>query len=298
APLEPTGVTATPNDDGTLSVTGSGEPGSEVTVTFPDGSTGTATVNPDGTWGPVTSTAPQTSGDVTASQEDEAGNVSGETGFFVLVPPLGSGPGSSLPELPSGEQSGGTGTAGTGAGEDVRRAFSNEGTIAGTLRWIDNLGSDERGTGHPAGFEASGLSGGGLSISLGDGSQGAEITTFGRDGRTYLTVGLDGSGSVEWSVTGPGGGGLPAWVVRQSDEQVLILWPADEADVALEIRIRKGDGTEAVIPVSVDRVSGEVIQTGATQLVLDASAAVEDRLTFLSNRAANETARLLQALKE
>ncbi|MFP1633652.1 DUF4347 domain-containing protein, partial [Zhengella sp. ZM62] len=79
APLEPTGVTATPNDDGTLSVTGSGEPGSQVTVTFPDGSTGTATVNPDGTWGPVTSTAPQTSGDVTASQEDEAGNVSGET---------------------------------------------------------------------------------------------------------------------------------------------------------------------------------------------------------------------------
>ena len=67
------------NSDGTLSVSGTGEPGSTATVTFPDGTTGTAPVAPDGTFGPITSATPQTSGDVTATQEDAAGNPSPAT---------------------------------------------------------------------------------------------------------------------------------------------------------------------------------------------------------------------------
>ncbi|EDM70218.1 surface adhesion protein, putative [Roseobacter sp. AzwK-3b] len=76
APTAPTIDTVTPNEDGTLSVSGTGEPGSTATVRFPDGTIGAAVVGPDGTFGPITSSSPQTSGDVTATQTDGAGNVS------------------------------------------------------------------------------------------------------------------------------------------------------------------------------------------------------------------------------
>ncbi|MHA7852709.1 Ig-like domain-containing protein, partial [Roseovarius sp.] len=75
APLAPE-QTVTTNDDGTLSVSGTGEPGSTVTTVFPDGTTGTALVAEDGTYGPITSEAPQTTGTVSVKQTDEAGNTS------------------------------------------------------------------------------------------------------------------------------------------------------------------------------------------------------------------------------
>lgn len=71
-------VVVTPNEDGTLSVSGTGEEGAVVMVTFPDGTTGTAAVA-GGAYGPVTSLTAQVSGDVTASQEDDTGNTSPTT---------------------------------------------------------------------------------------------------------------------------------------------------------------------------------------------------------------------------
>jgi hypothetical protein len=67
-----------PNGDGTITVTGKAEPGSKVTVTFPDGSTGTATAGDDGSYS-VSSKKPQTSGDVSAIATDPAGNTSGRS---------------------------------------------------------------------------------------------------------------------------------------------------------------------------------------------------------------------------
>ncbi|MFZ1871184.1 MAG: Ig-like domain-containing protein, partial [Chania sp.] len=67
------------NPDGTLSVSGvagAAEAGSTLTVTFPDGSTGTAVVAADGSYGPIDSSAPQTSGTVSAIATDAAGNSS------------------------------------------------------------------------------------------------------------------------------------------------------------------------------------------------------------------------------
>ena len=60
APLTPT-ETVTANPDGTLSVSGTGEPGAEVSVTFPDKTVGTAVVAADGSFGPVTSAMPKSS---------------------------------------------------------------------------------------------------------------------------------------------------------------------------------------------------------------------------------------------
>ena len=66
----------TVNANGTISVSGTAEPGSTVTVTFPDGSTGTAIADAQGKYGPVTSITPQTSGNITANATDAAGKVS------------------------------------------------------------------------------------------------------------------------------------------------------------------------------------------------------------------------------
>ncbi len=77
APVAPTAAT-TPNANGTLTVSGTGEPGSTVKVTFPDGSTKTVIVAADGTY-VATSAAPQTSGTVSVTSTDAAGNVSPAT---------------------------------------------------------------------------------------------------------------------------------------------------------------------------------------------------------------------------
>ncbi|MEZ5807864.1 MAG: Ig-like domain-containing protein [Zhengella sp.] len=297
APLDPTGVTATPNADGTLSVSGKGEPGSEVTVTFPDGTTGTATVDGNGDWGPVTSTAPQTSGDVTASQQDEAGNVSGTGRLGVIMPPLGNAPRSDA-GAPDGTQ-GLTGFGDNGSTNDGAAAtpLADDMSVAGTLRWIDELGETYSVSGDGLGFDVGQEHGGSVSLSLGDGTQGVEISTIGRDGRTYLLLDQTGGSQGEWRITGPDGGEIPAWVTRLGSDQAMILWPAGTSEVSLEIRIRFGDGQELVVPVDVDRISGEVVQTAAARFAMDTGASIEDRMAYLSNRAANETARLLQALK-
>ncbi|WP_171049448.1 Ig-like domain-containing protein [Pseudomonas nicosulfuronedens] len=77
APLAPS-VNVTANADGGLTVSGMAEAGSSVTVTFPDGSTGTATAGSDGSYS-VTTTVPQTSGNVSASATDAAGNAGAST---------------------------------------------------------------------------------------------------------------------------------------------------------------------------------------------------------------------------
>ncbi|MDR2991400.1 MAG: BapA prefix-like domain-containing protein, partial [Burkholderiaceae bacterium] len=61
-PLSPS-LNVVHNSDGTLTASGQAEPGSTVTVTFPDGSTGTATAGSDGSY-QVNSQTPQTSGTV------------------------------------------------------------------------------------------------------------------------------------------------------------------------------------------------------------------------------------------
>ncbi len=74
APVKPT-LAAAANADGTVTVSGTAEPGSTIKVTFPDGTIGTATASPSGIYA-VTSAAPQPSGPVSALAKDAAGNAS------------------------------------------------------------------------------------------------------------------------------------------------------------------------------------------------------------------------------
>jgi hypothetical protein len=76
-PNKPT-VTTEPNPDGTLTVTGTADPGSLVTVRFPDGSTKTVKTDPSGHY-IATSDHRQQGGDVVAYATDAAGNRSDET---------------------------------------------------------------------------------------------------------------------------------------------------------------------------------------------------------------------------
>ncbi|TDM38827.1 YSIRK-type signal peptide-containing protein, partial [Macrococcoides goetzii] len=72
-------------------VTGVGEPGNTVTVTFPDGTTSTAVVQPDGTWTALIPAGVTLTGGeiITATQTDAAGNVSPASSTTVsdLTPP-------------------------------------------------------------------------------------------------------------------------------------------------------------------------------------------------------------------
>ncbi|RFD25203.1 hypothetical protein CER19_23675, partial [Pseudomonas sp. GL93] len=77
APGAPT-VNVVPNADGSVTVDGKSEPGSHVTITYPDGSTGTVVAGPDGSYS-GTSPSNQPSGDVTVKAADDAGNVSPNT---------------------------------------------------------------------------------------------------------------------------------------------------------------------------------------------------------------------------
>ncbi|MBB6155241.1 5-methylcytosine-specific restriction endonuclease McrA [Pseudomonas sp. JAI115] len=67
------------NPDGSLSLSGgagTAEPGSIVTVQFPDGSSGTGVVGSDGSYGPITSALGQPAGPTSMTLTDIAGNVS------------------------------------------------------------------------------------------------------------------------------------------------------------------------------------------------------------------------------
>jgi len=67
--IEPPAPTArsSGNSDGTVTVAGEGVPGSTVTVTYPDGSTGSATVGADGTYS-ITSPNPEPNGTITVTE--------------------------------------------------------------------------------------------------------------------------------------------------------------------------------------------------------------------------------------
>ncbi|CAB3778414.1 hypothetical protein LMG27177_00599 [Paraburkholderia fynbosensis] len=77
APQSPA-VNVTPIADGGLTVGGTAEPGSTVTVTYPDGSTGSTVADASGNYS-VSTDVPQTSGTVEAVAKDAAGNASAPT---------------------------------------------------------------------------------------------------------------------------------------------------------------------------------------------------------------------------
>jgi hypothetical protein len=89
APAAPV-MNVTPNADGSLTLSGTGEPGSTVTMRNPDGSSETVTVGQDGSY-TVTTPPQQPSGDVTAHATDKAGNSSDDTtvSYVNLLPPFG-----------------------------------------------------------------------------------------------------------------------------------------------------------------------------------------------------------------
>ncbi|MDR2189196.1 MAG: Ig-like domain-containing protein, partial [Azonexus sp.] len=76
APQAPTLAVGDPDGDGRVNASGTAEPNSTVTVTWPDGTTSTAQVNSGGTWS-IESPSEQPSGTVTATAKDAAGNESG-----------------------------------------------------------------------------------------------------------------------------------------------------------------------------------------------------------------------------
>ncbi|UST72281.1 Ig-like domain-containing protein [Pseudomonas siliginis] len=68
----------TGNPDGSITVSGNGQPGDTVNVTFPDGSTGSVIIGEDGSY-TIDSPVGQPEGEIVVSITDPSGNTSGET---------------------------------------------------------------------------------------------------------------------------------------------------------------------------------------------------------------------------
>ncbi len=84
APLAPVVGSFSSTANGQITITGTAEPGTTVTVTFPDGSQASADIGPDGNYS-VTSAAGQVSGEVSVFATDVAGNESTLSILYVVV---------------------------------------------------------------------------------------------------------------------------------------------------------------------------------------------------------------------
>ena len=91
-PSKPSDLTATPNSDGTIVVSGKADHGNTVKVVFPDGTSTTATAGDDGAFQTAPSAKPQTSGTVEATATDSHNQTSDPTDYpyvdtFAPLPP-------------------------------------------------------------------------------------------------------------------------------------------------------------------------------------------------------------------
>ncbi|MFL1552228.1 Ig-like domain-containing protein [Pseudomonas sp. D47] len=89
APTTPAAPTVLTQTDGTVSISGTAEPGTTLTAMFPDGTIGTVLVDEHGNYGPLTSAAPQPTGMIILSVTDVAGNHSDsiDTPYIDSTPP-------------------------------------------------------------------------------------------------------------------------------------------------------------------------------------------------------------------
>ncbi|MFT0696761.1 Ig-like domain-containing protein, partial [Acinetobacter bereziniae] len=72
-------VNVTGNPDGSVSVSGTAEPNSNIEIRYPDGSTITTAVDSSGNYGPVTSVINQPTGTVSGTVTDASGNTGPST---------------------------------------------------------------------------------------------------------------------------------------------------------------------------------------------------------------------------
>ncbi len=145
APAKPTaGVAA--NADGTITVSGSAEPGSTIKITYPDGSTATATAGPAGTYA-VTSPNNQPSGNVSVVAKDPAGNTSSAaTSAYADSTPPGA------PTLASASNADGTLTvSGTSEPGSVVKVTFPDGSTANAVAGANGLYSAMSAAAQPSG---------------------------------------------------------------------------------------------------------------------------------------------------
>ncbi|WP_228272585.1 Ig-like domain-containing protein, partial [Acinetobacter bereziniae] len=72
-------VNVTSNPDGSVTISGTAEPNSNIEIRYPDGSTVTTPVDSSGNYGPVTSAINQPTGTVSGTVTDASGNTGPST---------------------------------------------------------------------------------------------------------------------------------------------------------------------------------------------------------------------------
>ena len=258
APVAPAAVDVAQNPDGTVTVSGTGEPGATVSATLPDGSTITGTVQPDGTFA-VTSPTPQTTGSVSVDQTDPAGNTSPATSttfvdrVVVSVPePAGSSE-NTLDPRPSAAPV--TLHGGTVAGVDSPLL---ETSIQLSEAWQQEeqhrleISSGSSSSLHVIPFR----------LELREGGHGLQFVSTSKD--RMLTISLSGipgftlPSIVDVDVRQLDGTPLPYWLDGSLLRQITGLAPAGVEFIDLHVRVVLSDGTTVSKNIRVDAATGEI----------------------------------------
>ncbi len=249
-------------ENGNLIVTGIGEPGAVITVTFPDGSTDTVTVEANGVFMAISQT-PQPSGDIFAVQRDVFGNAAGQAvesfvaGLVFFVEP-------ETVDIKS---------------KALLSVFDTPASGADPYQWMNAAAPDLKiwfaentltaGDIGGARYGDANFRGGMVAVHIPDMDHDcAYIVVEAIAGDHDITVQLGSSlqhfcdtGVQSWAVDQKNGQALPTWAVMQ-DHMIYIDRPLDQTVLDIDIRAVLDNGQTVQIPVQIDLRTGTVIQTG------------------------------------
>ncbi|MEL6435207.1 MAG: putative Ig domain-containing protein [Pseudomonadota bacterium] len=129
------------------------------------------------------------------------------------------------------------------------------------------------------------------------------IRTMVFEGEVYIQF-LDRYGSKQfgqfagYTVTGPDGSGLPTWARQVRSDLMIIERPADAEIINLDVRVKMTRGGTAIVPMSVDMVTGETTIGGiATDSDETAGLGFSDQIASASDERDAKNNQLLAALR-
>ena len=135
-----------------------------------------------------------------------------------------------------------------------------------------------------------------LDVAFGTGNDRMLLRTMIWGGNIFLEM-RSGSGlDVNWSVTGLSGA-RPDWIAMAADNLLRIDIPAGADSFRISVSMELPDGRIVTLPVTIDRVSGEITPLEPAEVTLSEFSTTQERLAWLSRDRSVANARLIQALR-
>ncbi|MCB1382271.1 MAG: tandem-95 repeat protein [Notoacmeibacter sp.] len=237
---------------------------------------------------------------VTVTVDDGQGGTATLT-FDLMVEPIpstgtpnnpGPGPHEAPPVVEFGDHSGLTvrdaalyaGPLGEDAG------FDTDHVIEEVVDYIGKTWNREDAGYHP-------YAGQNLDVAFGLDNERMMLRTMVWQGSIFLEMRSGAGLDVDWTVTGLSSASLPDWMSMAADNLLRIDIPAGTDAFRISVNMRLPDGRIVTLPVSIDRVSGEITPLQPVDVSLADDAPAQDRLAWLSRSRSDANTRLVQALR-